>query len=128
MLGEDVHPRDAQVAAPFLHLDHDVGRPHEDDVEPRVPDDRRLVLPVAGPPDLVAGRLQELDDPFVEVALGGDRQADFRCPLSVVRCPLHFTDQFHRWSRCRLRFTAHCPRFTRAPLHFTDHRPLTTDY
>jgi hypothetical protein len=60
----------------LAHLDHDVGRPHEDDVESRVADDRRLVLAVAGSPDLVPGRLQEVDDPLVEVALGGDRQAN----------------------------------------------------
>ena len=34
VLGEDVHAGDAQVAAPFLDLDDDVRRPHEDDVEP----------------------------------------------------------------------------------------------
>ena len=76
MLGVDVHAGHAQVAAALLHLGHDVGRPHEDDVEPGLAGDRRLVLPVAGAADLVAGRLEELDDPVVEVPLRGDRQAD----------------------------------------------------
>ena len=76
VLGVDVHSGDAQVAPPLLHLDHDVGRPHEDDVKPRLAGDRRLVLPVAGAADLVAGRLQEVDDPLVKVPLRGNRQAD----------------------------------------------------
>ena len=76
MLGVDVQAGDAQVTAAFLHLDHDVGRPHEHDVEPGVADDRRFILAVAGPAHVVAGRLQEVDDAVVEVPLGGDSQPD----------------------------------------------------
>src|SRR5206468_12737346 len=50
----------------------------EDDVEPGVAGDRRLVLAVAGAADLVAGRLEDLDDPLVQVPLGGQGQADRR--------------------------------------------------
>ena len=99
VLGEDVHARHAQVAAAFLHLDHDVGRPHEDDVEAAVADDRRLVLPVAGPADLVAGRLQELDDPVVEVALRGDRQPD---RVDCVRCSFAEISWFEASTRSRV--------------------------
>ena len=69
-------PGDAQVTPPFLHLDDDVGRPHENDVEAAVADDGRFVLAVAGSTYAVSGRLQELDDPVVEVALGGESQPD----------------------------------------------------
>ena len=73
VLGEDVQAGDAKLTAAFLHLDDDVGRPHEHDVEAAVADDGRFVLAVAGSPHAVSGRLQELDDAVVEVALGGER-------------------------------------------------------
>ncbi len=69
VLGEDVEARHAQVAAALLHLDDDVGRPHENNVEAGVPHNRRFVLAVTGPPHAVSGRLQKFDDPIVEVAL-----------------------------------------------------------
>ena len=49
--------------------------------------DRRLVLAVAGPADLVAGRLEHVDHAVVEVALGGNGQADRvdrACSCSIV--------------------------------------------
>ncbi len=76
VLGVDVHPGHAQMAPALLDLDHDVGRAHEDDVEPVLAGDRGLVLPLAGAADLVAGRPEQLDHAVVEVALGGDGQAN----------------------------------------------------
>ena len=99
VLGKHVHPGHAELTPAFLHLDHDVGRPHEHNVEPRMSDDRRLVLTITRPPDLVAGRLQELDNPIVKVPLGRDRQPDgidhsrhhepifFRCVLTLKANP-----------------------------------------
>ena len=64
------------------------------------PADRRLVLPVAGPTDLVAGRLQQVDHPVVQVALGGDGQADGidrACSCSIApkdgQAGAHLVDQ-----------------------------------
>ena len=76
VLGVHVHAGHAQVAPPLLHLGHDIGRPHEDDMIPGLAGDRRFVLPVARPAHLVAGRLQQAHNPLVEVALGGNRQAN----------------------------------------------------
>ena len=64
-LGEEVHPGHPEMAAALLDLGHDVGRTHEDDVESRLPRDRRLVLPVAGAPDLVAGGPEDLHDSVI---------------------------------------------------------------
>src|SRR5262249_34438353 len=75
-LGKDVHAGYAQVAPSLLDLSHDVGRPHEDDVEPRMARDGCLVLTVAGAADLVAGRLEELDYALVEMPFRRHGKAD----------------------------------------------------